>query len=254
MNKFFVTADENKGDEIRITGPNVNHIKNVLRMRPGEEVLAGVRGKEEKNNFQEAGEYLCRIRAVTADEVTLEILDYTRAARELPSHITLFQGLPKSDKMELIVQKAVELGAYAVAPVAMKRSVVKIEEKKKDAKRKRWQSIAESAAAQSKRSVIPEVLPVMSFAEALKAAAELDVILLPYEDAENMEATRQELSAIRPGQSVGVFIGPEGGFVEEEVAAAKEAGAKVITLGNRILRTETAGLMALSVLGYLLEQ
>lgn len=324
MNKFFVRENEICGDEIHITGPDVNHIKNVLRMRPGEEVLVGVRGskaadsekKEEsgcrlkaadsgeravrdcgsktadseerakrdckskaddseertgsgsgsdtgssdpretdgvKAGLSGEAEYLCRIREITADEVKLEILDYLRTARELPSRITLFQGLPKSDKMELIVQKAVELGTYAVAPVAMKRSVVKIEEKKKEAKRKRWQAIAESAAAQSKRSVIPEVLPVMSFAEALRSAAEMDVILLPYEDAKNMEATRRELSAIRPGQSVGVFIGPEGGFAEEEVEAAKQAGAKVITLGNRILRTETAGLMVLSVLGYLLE-
>jgi 16S rRNA (uracil1498-N3)-methyltransferase len=155
--------------------------------------------------------------------------------------------------MELIIQKAVELGAYEMIPVAMKRSVVKVDKKKEDAKLKRWQGISESAAKQSKRSIVPTVSNIMTFKEAIEYAKKLDVVLLPYECAEGMSETKKIISAIQPGQSIGIFIGPEGGFDLSELEIAMNADFKVITLGKRILRTETAGLMVLSVLMFELE-
>ena len=155
--------------------------------------------------------------------------------------------------MELIVQKCVELGVYQVIPVAMKRCVVKLDEKKAAKKVERWNGIAESASKQAGRGIIPEVLPVHSYRDALVMAEKLDVMLLPYELAEGMEATKEIIQSIRPGQSIGIFIGPEGGFEKEEVDLAVEKGAQVITLGKRILRTETAGLAILSVLMFHLE-
>ncbi len=151
------------------------------------------------------------------------------------------------------MQKAVELGARGVVPVAAKRSVVKLDGPKAEKKVKRWNEIAKSAAKQAGRGIIPEVKSVCSFDEALQAAGSLDVILFPYELAEGMDYTRKVIEEIRPGQSVGIFIGPEGGFEREEEEKALAAGARVITLGRRILRTETAPLMVLSILGYHLE-
>ena len=157
--------------------------------------------------------------------------------------------------MELIIQKAVELGVHQVIPVASKRAVVKLDKKKEEKKRARWQAIAESAAKQSKRMYVPEIKQVMTFQEAVRYGSELDVVLLPYELAKDMENTREILGKISRGQSVGIFIGPEGGFEEEEVEqAVSGTAAQVITLGKRILRTETAGLAVLSVLMFALEE
>ena len=187
------------------------------------------------------------------DEVLLHILYVQEPDYELQNRIYLFQGLPKADKMELIIQKAVELGAYSVVPVSTRRCVVKLDNKKAEKKVSRWQQIAESAAKQSKRMLVPEVHSVMTFKEALVYAKELDVLLIPYELAKGMKETKELIRSIEPGKSIGVFIGPEGGFEEQEVADAMEAGAKPITLGHRILRTETAGLAVLSVLMFQLE-
>lgn len=172
---------------------------------------------------------------------------------ELPARVYLFQGLPKADKMELIIQKAVELGVSGIIPVASRRCVVKLEEKKAAARRQRWQGIAEAAAKQSRRGIIPEVCQVTDFREAVRMAAHMDVRLIPYELAEGMDKTRALIDGIRPGQSVAVFIGPEGGFEQEEISLAAENGIEAITLGRRILRTETAGLAVLSWIGYALE-
>ncbi|MBE5922768.1 MAG: 16S rRNA (uracil(1498)-N(3))-methyltransferase [Lachnospiraceae bacterium] len=245
MYRFFVREDQIGEETITIYGADVNHIKNVLRMRVGEELL--ISASTEK-------EYHCKISELSKEEVICEITDIDGESKELPSKIYLFQGLPKSEKMELIIQKAVELGAFAIVPVEMKRCVVKLEEKKKDTRQKRWQAIAESAAKQAKRSIIPEVMPVMTYKQALAFAKQLDVILLPYEEAENMQMTRDVFSAIKKGQSIGIFIGPEGGFAPSEVEDAVAAQAKSITLGKRILRTETAGMTVLSILMYLLEE
>lgn len=244
MQHFFVTPEQVKEEKIYIEGSDVNHIKNVLRMKVGEELQIS-----DGNNKK----YLCAIESMTSEEVCLVIEEEQSADNELPSKIYLFQGLPKSDKMELIVQKAVELGAYEIVPVATKRAVVKLDEKKASKKVERWNSIAESGAKQSGRNRIPEVKQVCSFKEAIRYASELDVVLIPYELAEGMQETKTIISSIQPGQSIGIFIGPEGGFETEEVEFAMEQGAKPITLGKRILRTETAGLTTLSILMYHLE-
>ena len=244
MQHFFVTPEQVKEEKIYIEGSDVNHIKNVLRMKVGEELQIS-----DGNNKK----YLCAIESMTSEEVCLVIEEEQSADNELPSKIYLFQGLPKSDKMELIVQKAVELGAYEIVPVATKRAVVKLDEKKASKKVERWNSIAESGAKQSGRNRIPEVKQVCTFKEAIRYASELDVVLIPYELAEGMQETKTIISSIQPGQSIGIFIGPEGGFETEEVEFAMEQGAKPITLGKRILRTETAGLTTLSILMYHLE-
>ena len=246
MQRFFVEPHQidEAAHQIHIIGTDVNHISNVLRMKQGEEVWISDGGQKE---------YRCAIEAFSADEVLLHIIYAQEPDYELPSRIYLFQGLPKADKMELIIQKAVELGAYEIIPVETKRCVVKLDGKKAAKKVERWQQIAESAAKQSKRILVPEVHSVMTFKEALVYAKELDVLLIPYELAKGMKETKELIRSIEPGKSIGVFIGPEGGFEEQEVADAMEAGAKPITLGHRILRTETAGLAVLSVLMFQLE-
>ena len=245
MYQFFVEPSQIQGNKIIITGSDVNHMKNVLRMKTGEEIAVknGVDGKE----------YRCGIEEFTQDQVVCSLRFIREEGVELPSEIYLFQGIPKADKMELIVQKAVELGVYEIIPVAVKRCVVKLDEKKAQAKVNRWQGIAEAAAKQCKRGKIPVVRPPMSMKEAAAYAAKKDIKLIPYELAKDMARTREKIEAIRPGQSVAVFIGPEGGFEESEVETALGAGIEPITLGKRILRTETAGLTVLSWLMYHLE-
>ena len=247
MYQFFVEPEQIDvvGKSVIIRGADVNHIKNVLRMRPGEEVAV--------SNGIDGREYRCGILALEEDCVRLELRFIKEDGVELPAKIYLFQGLPKADKMELIIQKAVELGAFQVIPVAMKRCVVKLDEKKADSKIKRWQGIAEAAAKQSKRGVIPTVAPVMSYAQAVKMASEMDLKLVPYELAEGMEQTKQLIESVKPGQRIAIFIGPEGGFDPEEIRTATEAGIHPITLGKRILRTETAGFTTIAWLMYQLE-
>ena len=230
---------------IRILGSDVNHIKNVLRMKTGEEILI---------SSGDDLEYACYIEELGDKEVLAHVMYVQEAGYELSSRIYLFQGLPKGDKMELIIQKAVELGVHEVIPVATRRAVVKLDGKKEENKIRRWQAIAESAAKQSKRMYVPEVRHVMRFSEAIEHAKELDVVLLPYELAKDMKETKKIIDQIEPGQSIGIFIGPEGGFDEEEVRMAADMGARAITLGKRILRTETAGLTVLSVLMFALEE
>lgn len=245
MNRFYIEQGQVAGDIITITGSDVNHIKNVLRMRIGERiVICDCCGKD----------YDCTIESMDSDCVEAKIHSMSDTKTELPTKIYLFQGLPKKDKMELIIQKAVELGVTEVIPVMMKRTIVKLEDKKKEAKKlERWQSIATSAAKQSNRGVIPTVSEVVTYKEALKRAQEMDVVLLPYENEEGMEGSRSAIRSVKGKQSVAVFIGPEGGYEESEIEAAKELGMKPITLGNRILRTETAGLATLAMLVYELD-
>ncbi len=246
MYRFFVEPEQVGEKEITITGSDVNHIKNVLRMKPEETILI---------SSGENLEYTCYIRELKEEEIIAHIMYVQESGYELPSRLYLFQGLPKSDKMELIIQKAVELGVHEIIPVASKRAVVKLDEKKEEKKRTRWQAISESAAKQSKRMYVPEVKKVMSFSQAVEYAGQLDVVLVPYELAKGMGETREIIGQIKKGQSVGIFIGPEGGFEEAEVElAVKKANAKAITLGKRILRTETAGLTVLSILMFTLEE
>ncbi|MCR4617861.1 MAG: 16S rRNA (uracil(1498)-N(3))-methyltransferase [Lachnospiraceae bacterium] len=242
MYQFFVEPSQINTElkKVFITGPDVNHIKNVLRMKPGEELNV--------SNGADGKEYRCAILEMTEDMVNLELRFIRDDGNELPVNVTLYQGLPKADKMELIIQKCVELGVNRIVPVSMKRCVVKLDEKKSASKISRWQAIAESAAKQSKRGIIPEIAPVKSFADAIKEAADCDVKFLPYEmaDSDAMDKTRLALGGIKQGQSISVFIGPEGGFDEDEIEKARAAGMEIITLGKRILRTETAGMTVMS--------
>lgn len=246
MHRFFVEEPAMGANSITITGGDVNHIKNVLRMSVGDKICV-INGQNNK-------EYYCEITAVGNDAVDTRICEIRESDQELGNEVVLFQGLPKSDKMELIIQKAVELGVHTIVPVSTDRTVVKLDAKKEANKRKRWMSISESAAKQSGRLRIPEVTPVVSYREALEMAKKMDVRLIPYELAEGMEKTRELMSSIQPGQSVAVFIGPEGGFESSEIEKAMEIDAWPITLGKRILRTETAGLVTLAMLVYNLER
>lgn len=244
MQQFFTEPSSISDGKVYLEGADVNHIRNVLRMKPGEDV---------RINDGAGGSYLCCISSYEEGRAVLDIIKELDADTELPSRIWLFQGMPKGDKMDLIVQKSVELGAYCIVPFEAKRSIVKLDDKKAKKRQERWQAIAKGAAEQSGRGVIPQVHRVVSFEEALCEAEDLDVLLIPYELEEGMERTAKIIGGIAPGQSIGVFIGPEGGFEESEVFRAKETGAEPVTLGKRILRTETAGLTALSILMYHLE-
>ena len=245
MHHFFVTPEQIKEKDIVITGKDVNHMKNVLRMQKGEQICVGT-GCDNR-------EYRCEITSLSDEKVCAKIMWAEEVGMELPNKIYLFQGLPKSDKMDWIIQKTAELGVYEIIPVATKRAVVKLDQKKEETKRRRWQGIAESAAKQSKRTRIPQIHQVMTFQEAVGYAKEMDVKIIPYELAGGMKKTRELFGAIKPGQSVAVFIGPEGGFDEQEIALAQQNGILPVTLGKRILRTETAGMAVLSILVFCLE-
>lgn len=246
MYNFFVEPSQIQGNDIMITGSDVNHIKNVLRMRVGEE-LSVSNGIDQK-------EYRCGIKEFGEDFVRCSLRFIKEDGMELPSRVYLFQGLPKADKMEFIIQKAVELGIYEVIPVATKRAVVKLDEKKAKNKIARWQGIAEAAAKQSKRRIIPNIHQVMSMKEAIGYASDMDVRLIPYELAEGMDETKKIISSLKAGQSIAVFIGPEGGFEENEIEDAIREGICPVTMGRRILRTETAGLTILAWIMYQLEE
>lgn len=248
MYQFFVEPGQIEMEEKRVTilGSDVNHIKNVLRMKIGEEIAV--------SNGMDKKDYRCGIADFTEDSVICELRFIKDDGLELPSQVYLFQGLPKADKMELIVQKAVELGVHQIIPMATKRAIVKLDEKKAKNKIERWQGIAEAAAKQSKRRVIPQISQVMSMKEAVALAKDMDVKIIPYELAEGMAETKKIIENIRPGQSVAIFIGPEGGFEDNEIQAALENGIQPITLGKRILRTETAGFTTLAWIMYQLEE
>lgn len=248
MARFFVSPGQIGPAKISIFDGDVNHIRRVLRMKEGDELTVC---------DGEGRDYFCRISSMSEDVVICDIIDSWTSYVELPVKLHLFQGLPKADKMELIIQKAVELGAAEIIPVAMARSIVKLDEKKAGKKVSRWQGIAESGAKQSGRAIVPEVKQPVSYKQALSYASSLDAVIVPYEKAEGIEQSRvliDELASDENIRSIGIFIGPEGGFDEKEIELALEAGAKPITLGRRILRTETAGLAVLSILMYRLER
>ena len=244
----FVSPEMMDDRQVRITGPDVNHIKNVMRMKPGANLyVSDGSGRNVLACVKELGD----------DEVICGIIGTADGRRELPVDITLYQGLPKSDKLETVIQKSVELGAVRIVPVAMARSIVKLDEKKAAAKRDRWQAIAESAAKQSQREIIPEVGPVMTFSQAIEEACsygsgpESGVLnLIPYELSQDAESVRTAWDAVRTGQvrRINIFIGPEGGIDEAEIEAAAAAGIMPVTLGKRILRTETAGVALIAAL------
>ena len=218
MHHFFADPTQVAEDTIFITGPDVNHMKHVLRMKPGEEVLI---------SDGTGRDYTCEVEAFEPDRAVVRIHSVCDSRMELP----------------------------AVVPVATKNAVVRLDEKKAQAKKKRWQAIAESAAKQSKRSRIPQVELVMTLKEAFSFVhdREFGLCLIPYEQEKGMDAMKQALEKTAPGQKIAVFIGPEGGFDEGEICQALEMGVCPVSLGSRILRTETAGLAILSVLMMKLE-
>jgi 16S rRNA (uracil1498-N3)-methyltransferase len=246
MRRFYVNQEQIKEDTITITGPDVNHIKNVLRMKQGEEiVICNGQGKD----------CYCIIIKVSDTEILAGIQAIKDTETELPAKLILFQGLPKMDKMELIIQKAVELGVYEIVPVMTARCVVRLEDKKKEEKKlERWQAIAESAAKQSGRGHIPRVAPVLSFKEAVKSASGMDLAVIPYENASGIQLTKNIIAGLKKNTTVGILIGPEGGFEESEIALAESGHITPITLGRRILRTETAGFALLSMMMLALEE
>ena len=254
MYHFFVTPAQIADGYAVITGQDVNHIRNVLRMKAGEQV--GIRDGISRS-------YICELENIGGEEIRARILEEDTNLSELPAELYLFQGLPKSDKMELIIQKAVELGVHEVIPMATRRAVVKLDRKKEESKLKRWNyghprhsvfGRLNLAAKQSGRMMIPQVHSVLTMKEAFAYAKGFEVNLIPYELAEGMKETRAILEQVKPGMRVGIFIGPEGGFDVEEVEMAMEEGIHPITLGRRILRTETAGMTMLSILMFQLEQ
>lgn len=248
MYRFFVEREQidMTGKTVIVTGEDRNHIKNVLRMKEGEEVSVMVPGDD--------SEYRCALRSYTDEEAVLTVLFVKESNVEPPCEVTLYQALPKADKMELIIQKAVELGVSRIVPVATSRAVVRLDEGKAAKKTARWNAISEAAAKQSKRAIIPEVTGVMTMREAVKDAGD-GVKIIPYElaDPGSMKDTRRIMEEIKPGEKVAVFIGPEGGFTDEEIGLAISEGFLPVTLGHRILRTETAGPVVLSWLIYCLE-
>lgn len=252
MYHFFVESSQVTPDykKVVITGSDYNHIAHVLRMKVGEQFSVSIRGQEESK------ELFYEIEQIDETQVLGNLCFIEETGNELPSKIYLFQGLPKVDKMELIIQKAVELGAYCIVPMSTKRCIVKLDAKKAETKRKRWQAIAEAAAKQSKRGIIPEVTDPVTMKEAITFALRegIEVKLIPYEMAEDFSKTKERIEEIKPGQSIAIFIGPEGGFTEDEIKLCMDYGIEPITLGRRILRTETAGFTAISWLMYHLEE
>lgn len=245
MHHFFVDEKNIDNEFVTIKGSDVNHIKNVLRMKPGEELLIS-------NGVDK--DYYCKIDEIQDEQIRAKIYEVDKGGSELDTEFYLFQCLPKGDKMELIIQKAVELGAREIIPVESKRAIVKLDEKKAETKVKRWNSISESAAKQSRRLIIPQVRKPMTFAEAVKYAETMDMSVIPYENYKDMKETRQVIDKMQQGMKIGIFIGPEGGFDEAEIEMAVEAGIERVSLGRRILRTETAGMTILSILMFKMER
>ena len=241
MPKFFFHKNDISRGQVQLFGEDEKHIKTVLRAREGEELtLCDGEGMD----------YQCRIASLERG-VLLDILSKEVCETEPRTKITLYQGLPKADKMELIIQKCVELGVDRIVAVSTERAIVKLD-KKESKKLERWQKIAEAAAKQSGRGKIPEIgQQVLKFKEAVAEAKELDGAIIPYEK-EQETGIRQFVQGFQ-GESIGVFIGPEGGFAEEEIALAQENGITPITLGKRILRTETAGMTTAAILLYELD-
>lgn len=244
MYRFFVDKEQISGGKAHVTGEDAHHIKNVLRMKKGDSIYLSC-GDE--------WEYECIIDEFADDTVIASVSDASKPGKELPCRITLYQCMPKKDKMELIIQKAVELGVYEIVPVESARCIAKLDEKKKSSRISRWNSIASAAAKQSKRLIEPIVHDPIKFHEAIRTAALKTHSFVPYENAKGMKETRRLFEEIKDSDSIGIIIGPEGGFEAEEIDAAVKEGIKPVTLGKRILRTETAGMAVLSMLTYVLE-
>lgn len=248
MRKFFVKNENVENETIKIVGTDVNHIKNVLRLKLGSQIE--ICNQETQENF------ICEITEMSKDCIQTKILEKVEAVAEGNVELHIFQGLPKADKMELIIQKGTELGVSKFIPVALKRSIVKLSYKDEIKKIERWQKIAEVASKQSHRDLVPEIGKVISVQNICEMVPEYDVVLLAYEEEKN-NFIKKELLNIKHTKEklkIAVVIGPEGGLEKEEVFALEKAGAKVVSLGKRILRTETVALQVASIILYELEK
>ena len=245
MPKFFVKNEQIKDDKIIILGEDVKHIKNVLRLNVDDDVQVC--------NLDTSENYTCGISKITNNSIECNIFNKKRSEAESNIHIHVFQGVPKSDKMELIIQKCVELGIAELTPVEMKRCIAKIDEKSKDKKIARWQKISEVASKQCGRDVIPKINNVINIKNICNLTSEYDIVLLAYEN-EEFNTLKSELSKIKSLNKkhlkIAIIIGPEGGLDKEEVEYLKQNGSKVVTLGKRILRTETVAFVLTSIIMY----
>lgn len=235
MQQIFVNQNVQINTETVITGDDVRHLNKVLRMQPGEVI---------RISTHEGENYLGEITVIDESQVVLNILEEVPST-ELKQRIYLFQAIPKGDRMETVIEKAVELGVYEIIPVEMKYCVVKLDDKKKKKRIERYQTIAETAAKQSKRSIIPTVHDVMTYKEAVEYARSCDVNLVPYECKEGMAATTAALSKLSEAESISIMIGPEGGFADEEIDMVSDMD--IISLGKRILRTDTAAIASMTM-------
>ncbi len=240
MSRYFVSKTQIEGNRIKITGEDYQHLKKVLRAVKGDVITVCCDGTD----------YTSVIDDIFSDCIYSNITDKTVNVTEPTLKVTLYQGLPKADKMELIVQKCIELGISEIVPVITERSIVKINsEKDAQAKVSRWQKIALEAAKQCNRGLVPVVSMPVRFTEAVAGAFNKDLAIIPYEK-ESSVGFKEIVSACSNTKSAAIFIGPEGGFTEQEIELADSRGIRKLTLGPRILRTETAGIVALSLMMY----
>ena len=246
MPRFFVKSEQINDTEILIIGEDVKHLKNVLRKQIGDII--------EICNQETGRTYKCQISEIREEKIISEMIEEI-SSKENRIKVDIYQGLPKADKMELIIQKSVELGASAIIPVEMKRCVVKIDSKSESKKTERWQKIAESAAKQSGRNTIPEIQKIINVEKIAQLLDIYDSIIVCYEN-EKENTLKNELLEIKKQTTnkdeikIGIVIGPEGGLEEKEVELLKQNRAKIVTLGNRNLRTETVALNILSIIMY----
>ena len=245
MPKFFIRNDQLKDDEITILGEDVKHISNVLRMKIDDVIQVCNTDTAENFNVQ--------LKSFEKDKVIGCIVEKIDSEAESNINLKIFQGIPKSDKMELIIQKSTELGVKELIPVDMERCVSKINGKDAAKKIERWQKIAEVAAKQSGRDMIPNIENVMTIKQIAGLIDTLDMLIVPYERAEGY-SFKDAVDEIKDKNidniSIGIVIGPEGGFEPSEIEILKDSGAKIVTLGKRILRTETVALAMSSVIMY----
>lgn len=249
MPKFFIKENQIQNNQIEITGKDVNHIKNVLRKSIGDELTIC--------NAQSGKDYICKIESLDENYIKCAIKDELETTVESNIKVTIMQGLPKADKMELIIQKAVELGVYEIMPIEMKRCIVKLNGKDATKKIERWQKISEVAAKQCGRNIIPQIKPLINIKNICNLLPKYDIVLIAYEN-ERETTIKQVLKEVKDKYEdkeikIAIIIGPEGGIAEEEVELLKDNGATTITLGKRILRTETVALNVLSIIMYELE-
>ncbi len=237
MPKFFTEKDNISENSLYITGEDVEHLSRVYRAKEGYELTV----------CDGCGtDYNCRIAQIEKSRITADIISSCKSESEPKVKVTLFQGLPKQGKMETVIQKTTELGIVRIVPTITQRSVVKLPDGDTK-KQQRWQKVALEAAKQSGRGVIPEVTPVMSFEKAVEMASKMQVKIIPYEE----ELTTTLHSVLNSDvKEIGIIVGSEGGFELEEVEYAAKKGIIAVTLGKRILRTETVGPALLPIVLY----